>query len=258
MICAGLDVGSRNIKVALYDSGTRALLAAEQCDQGIAQQELTRTLYELALSRTDLSSDDVAGIIATGYGRDRIDFADSTVTEITCHAAGVRHLHPEVRTIIDIGGEDSKVIRLNDRGKVQDFTMNDRCAAGTGRFVEIVARRLEGDLFEVAAAAQQSSHPSIISSMCVVFAETEIVGLLAAGVPKEDVMAGVQTAVASRVVGMIGRQARGPFYFTGGVALVPGMAQALAKALGQEIAVAQHAQFTGALGAAILAARQTT
>jgi len=135
--------------------------------------------------------------------------------------------------------------------------MNDRCAAGTGRFLEIVARRLEGDLNSVARAAEGCSNPVAISSMCVVFAETEIVGLLASGTPMQEIMAGVQKSVASRMVGMVGRQAREPFYFTGGVALVPGMAQVLSKVLGHEVKVSRDAQFTGALGAAIMASRQS-
>jgi (R)-2-hydroxyacyl-CoA dehydratese activating ATPase len=257
MIYAGMDIGSRTIKVALFDSATRTLIGHEFRDQGLDQQGLTRTLYNSALARAELEHRCIAGSVATGYGRNIVDFADTTITEITCHAAGVCHLHPDARTIVDIGGEDSKVIRLNDQGRIQDFVMNDRCAAGTGRFLEIVARKLEGDLRTVAETAVDCACPAVISSMCVVFAETEIIGLLAEGTSKQDIMAGVQSAIASRTAGMVGRHAKGPFYFTGGVALVPGMAQALSKALDQEVRISLHAQFTGALGAAILASRQT-
>lgn len=257
MIYAGMDIGSRTIKVALYDAASQTLIAKEMRDQGLNQQDLARELYDGALTRMRIPRNAIAGAVATGYGRNAIDFAETAITEITCHAAGVRHLHPEARTIIDIGGEDSKVIRLNAHGKIMDFAMNDRCAAGTGRFLEIVAQRLEGDLHSVAGSAVDCSSPAVISSMCVVFAETEIIGLLAAGASKQNIMGGVQAAVASRIAGMIGRHAQAPYYFTGGVALVPGMPQALSKALGQEVLVSRHARYTGALGAAILASRQT-
>jgi (R)-2-hydroxyacyl-CoA dehydratese activating ATPase len=257
MIFAGMDIGSRTIKVALFDTIGYSIIACKLKDQGLDQQNLTRSIYDQILSEAGLESSNVTRSVATGYGRNAIEFADAMVTEITCHAAGVRYLHPDARTIIDIGGEDSKVIRLDDHGKVQDFAMNDRCAAGTGRFLEIVAHRLEGDLVSVARAAEGCSNPAAINSMCVVFAETEIVGLLASGKPVQEIMAGVQKSVASRIVGMVGRQARDPFYFTGGVALVPGMAQALSNALGHEVKVSLKAQFTGALGAALMASRQT-
>lgn len=256
MIYAGMDIGSRTIKAALFDAGKQAIIACKLKDQGMDQPGLARELFKQALLESGLESGNVIRSVATGYGRNAVDFADTAITEITCHAAGVLHLHPDARTIVDIGGEDSKVIRLDDRGKIQDFAMNDRCAAGTGRFLEIVARRLEGDLTSVAQAAERSTKPAAISSMCVVFAETEIVGLLASGASIADIMAGVQKSIASRIAGMVGRHARPPFYFTGGVALVPGMAHALSNALGQQVKVSQNAQFTGALGAALIASRQ--
>lgn len=256
MIYAGIDIGSRTIKGVLFDAARRTIVARELCDQGVHQEKLAQALYQRLLESAGLDAGRVVASVATGYGRNLIEFADDTVTEITCHAAGVVYLHPDARTIIDIGGEDSKVIRLNDRHKVHDFVMNDRCAAGTGRFLEIVAKRLEGDLHSVAEAAAGHSAPAVISSMCVVFAETEIVGLLASGASKESIMAGVQKSVASRVNGMLGRQAHPPLYFTGGVALVPGMALAIAHIVGRDIAVCSDPQFTGALGAAIMASRQ--
>ena len=256
MIYAGMDIGSRTIKAALYDAANQTLIACKLRDQGLNQRNLTRDVYSSALREAGLNLQDVVRAVATGYGRNAIEFADSTITEITCHAAGVRHMHPDVRTIVDIGGEDSKVIRLDDRGRVQDFAMNDRCAAGTGRFLEIVARRMEIDMGSIPAAVGLSPVPVSISSMCVVFAETEIIGLLASGASPEDILAGVQKAIATRIVGMLGRHATPPVYFTGGVALIPGMAHAISQALGFEVKVSFHAQFTGALGAAILASRQ--
>jgi predicted CoA-substrate-specific enzyme activase len=181
--------------------------------------------------------------------------ADTTITEITCHAVGVRHLVPTAQTVIDIGGQDSKLVRLDANGKVRDFAMNDRCAAGTGRFLEVVADRLGLSLGELGPMAARSHSPAAISSMCVVFAETEIIGLLAGGRSGEDIVAGVQTAIASRIVAMAGRNVEPPIVFTGGVARISGMETALQTALGQPVAISPEPQMTGALGAALLARR---
>jgi predicted CoA-substrate-specific enzyme activase len=158
--------------------------------------------------------------------------------------------------VIDIGGQDSKLLRLDPAGRVHDFVMNDRCAAGTGRFLEVVAARLEIPLGTLGALAQQATTPVAISSMCVVFAETEIIGLLASAAAPADIAAGVQTSIASRVASMAGHRLVEPVAFTGGVALIPGMGAALAQALGCSVAIVPQPQTTGALGAAILAATQ--
>jgi predicted CoA-substrate-specific enzyme activase len=159
-------------------------------------------------------------------------------------------------TVIDIGGQDSKLVRLDRNGRVRDFAMNDRCAAGTGRFLEVVADRLGLSLGDLGPTAAKSGRPAAISSMCVVFAETEIIGLLAGGRAREDIVAGVQTALASRIVALAGRKVEAPIVFTGGVARVSGMEAALQTALGQPVAIAPEPQMTGALGAALLARRQ--
>jgi len=168
---------------------------------------------------------------------------------------GVRRLVPGAKTIIDIGGQDSKLVRLDGNGKVRDFAMNDRCAAGTGRFLEVVAARLGIPVGDLGATASRSKSPAAISSMCVVFAETEIIGLLSCGRAGEDIVAGVQNAIASRIVAMAGRSVETPILFTGGVARISGMDAALRTALGQPVAVSPEPQMTGALGAALLARR---
>jgi predicted CoA-substrate-specific enzyme activase len=183
-------------------------------------------------------------------------FADTTITEITCHTRGVIHQMPEAKTIIDIGGQDSKLIRLERQGVVRDFVMNDRCAAGTGKFLEVVANQLEMDILDLGRFAEQADKPAVISSMCVVFAETEILGLLASGESRENITAGVQMSIATRIASMGGRQMTDPVVFTGGVALIPGMADVLEKTTGHPVFVAQDPQFTGAKGAAILATEQ--
>ncbi len=254
MVFAGIDAGSRTIKVVLVDEKL-GVLGSDIADQGVRQDALAGKLYDDLLTARGLGRGDVARAIGTGYARGSLTMVDTTFTEITCHAAGVRHLMGDVRTVIEIGGQDSKLLRLTAEGTVRDFTMNDRCAAGTGRFLEVLADRLGTRLDQLGKLARMSMNPANISSMCVVFAESEIVGLLAGGAPVEDIVAGVQASVAARAIAMGGRDLTAPIAFTGGVALVDGMADALARALGQDLAVAPTPQFTGALGAAILACR---
>jgi len=255
MICAGIDAGSRSIKAVLFDTDRRQILASGLTDQGVEQERLATELFAKLLQDAGLKRSQISGVVATGYGRNAIRFANTTITEITCHARGVHHVAPDARTIIEVGGQDSKVIHLEDGGRVRDFAMNDRCAAGTGRFLEMVASRLGVDWEKLADLGRDSQKPALISNMCVVFAETETIGLLAEGVPVPDVVAGVQNAIATRVTALAGRAAVPPVYFTGGVALQPGMTRALAEALSCPLRVAPHPQFTGALGAAILAGR---
>jgi predicted CoA-substrate-specific enzyme activase len=253
MLCAGIDAGSRSIKAVLFDTAGSRIIAAGLADQGVEQERLATELFEKLLRDAGLERAQVAAVIATGYGRNAIRFADTTITEITCHARGVHQLLPDARTIIEIGGQDSKVISLEDGGRVRDFAMNDRCAAGTGRFLEMVATRLDMNWDKLSELAGQSKKPALISNMCVVFAETEIIGLLAEGKPLADVVAGVQNSIATRVVALAGRFVSPPVCFTGGVALQPGMARALEEVLSCPIHVAAQPQFTGALGAAVLA-----
>jgi len=256
MICAGIDAGSRAIKAVFMDTDSKQVIAKGLADQGVEQDRLTAELFEKVLKTNGIKRKDIATIVATGYGRNAVSIADTTITEITCHAVGVRHLVPKAMTVIDIGGQDSKLMRLDGSGKVRDFAMNDRCAAGTGRFLEVVAKRLGVELESLGQMAAKSRSPAAISSMCVVFAETEIIGLLASGTASEDIVAGVQAAIAARIIGMAGRRAEPPIVFTGGVAMISGMADALQAALGQAVTVSPDPQMTGALGAAILASNR--
>ena len=224
MITAGIDVGSRTLKVVLWDSAERRILASAVADQGIDQDALAAGLLDRLLEQNAIAHSAVRAIVATGYGRKLIAAADRTITEITCQCWGVRRQVPDVRTIVDIGGQDSKLVRLRDDGSVADFAMNDRCAAGTGRFLEVVATRLDTTIDALGRLSADSRQPAQISSMCVVFAETEIIGLLASGTAAEDIVAGVQASIAKRLAGMAGRSVERPILFTGGVALVPGSA----------------------------------
>ena len=256
MICAGIDAGSRAIKIVLLENDGLEVVKSGVADQGVQQDELAAGLFEEVLKKSGLTRANVGSIVATGYGRNAVTFAGTTITEITCHSRGVRQSVPDAMTIIDIGGQDSKLMRLNEDGNVRDFAMNDRCAAGTGRFLEVVADRLAVDLASLGRMARRSKRPARISSTCVVFAETEIIGLLASGIKPEDIVAGVQNSLAARISAMAGRSLARPVVLTGGVAMVPGMAGVLESALGVPVSIAREPQMTGALGAALLACEQ--
>jgi (R)-2-hydroxyacyl-CoA dehydratese activating ATPase len=255
MLCAGVDAGSRTTKVVLLEVESLDVVAMGVVDQGIDQDAVAAALFERLLGEHGIKREQVAAVVGTGYGRKLIQFADKAVTEITCQAWGIRHTMPEARTILDIGGQDSKYLRLDGEARVADFAMNDRCAAGTGRFLELLAAQLGVKLDRLGEMAGRSRSPAIISSMCVVFAETEIIGLLATGIMPEDIAAGVLASIAMRMAAMSGRNLGPPIVLTGGVALVPGMDAALAAVLGQPVAIAPNPQLTCALGAAILASK---
>ncbi len=253
MFSAGIDAGSRSIKVVLLSRETGEIVAAAQADQGVQQEALARRLLDQLLERIGASDTDVTSVVATGYGRNLIGFSDTTVTEITCHAHGVCHRIPEAKTIIEIGGQDSKVIHLDGSGEIRDFAMNDRCAAGTGRFLEVAANLLGVELEELGRLSRQCLEPAAISSTCVVFAETEIVGLLATGIEPANIISGILQSIARRVRALAGQRIGEPVLFTGGVALIDGMAQSLEEILARPVRISPEPQMTGALGAALLA-----
>lgn len=257
MLYAGIDAGSRTIKVVLIDESDMRIVGKGIIDQGVRQADLAKELFDRVLIDAGVKKSDVGKITATGYGRNALDWADATVTEITCQAYAIRNQVPGVRTVIDIGGQDSKLIYLDSNGAVRDFIMNDRCAAGTGRFLEIVADRLEMQLSQIDSISAKVDKPAFISSMCVVFAETEIIGLLASEESAQNIVAGVQDSIAKRVASMSGNRIEGPVIFTGGVALVPGMGNALSKALGCTVKIADDPQITAAFGAALISAGYT-
>lgn len=212
--------------------------------------------YEQALASAGIAAEEVRNVVATGYGRASIDFASRTVTEITCHALGARRLFAEAKTVIDIGGQDSKVIKLAEDGLFEDFAMNDKCAAGTGRFLEVMARSLDTNLESLGRLSALSKADVRVSSTCTVFAESEVVALVAKGVPKEDIIRGLHRSVAERVYAMVARlRAEGPFVMTGGVAKNLGVVAALEERLGTKLLVPPEPQIVGALGAAIVAGR---
>ena len=252
MISFGIDIGSVSTKAVLMDGNT--LLDKEVVFSGYNTAQTALELYNNILHRNGLESIDKQHIAATGYGRKIVGFAGNIITEITCHAKGAYFLNPSIRTVVDIGGQDSKVIALDETGNVRDFIMNDKCAAGTGRFLEVMARALEVDLATFAEISLLSSKPVEISSICTVFAESEVVSSIAKGNNRMDIAAGIHNSVASRVLSMAKRVSIQPeIMMTGGVAKNKAVVRALEKLLGKTIIVNELAQFTGAIGAALIA-----
>jgi predicted CoA-substrate-specific enzyme activase len=251
----GLDLGSRAVKAVLWDATSSRVVAVAVRDAGTDRLADADSLLRTVLEAGAVRRSDIARIVATGYGRIQAGFADETSTEIACQAAGVTALHPEVRTIIEIGGQDSKAILLTGDGRVKDFAMNDRCAAGSGRFLEVAARILGADLDGLAELAGQAAAESEISSMCVVFAESEMIGMLARGLRREDVAAGIHRAIARRIAGLVERLGpQPPIAFTGGVAMNRAMVAALGRELRERPVIPPDPRITGALGAALIAA----
>jgi len=224
---------------------------------GASNKKSAEKVKQDVLEKASIVAGDVNRVLATGYGREAIEFADTRVTEITCHAVGARHLFPEVRTVIDIGGQDSKVIRVDESGRVVNFAMNDKCAAGTGRFLEVMARALEVSLERMGEVSATATKDVTVSSMCTVFAESEVVGLVAQGYETADIVRGIHRAIASRAAALAGRVGVAPqVVMTGGVAKNMGVVAELSTKLKIHISVPDDPQIVGALGAALIAAKQ--
>ena len=251
MISAGIDAGAATTKVLLLkDREIKGYRIA-----GTAFDFLTAagSMFDDLLASVNIGREEIGKVYATGYGRNSISFADKSISEITAHAKGTSFLFPDVRGIIDVGGQDSKVIVVED-GKVTDFLMNDRCAAGTGKFLEYTAKALEVPINDLGSLALRSHHPADITSMCTVFAESEVISLRARGISKEDIAAGLIASIAQRVLVMAKRMGLSEHIaFVGGVAKNAGMKAALEKELGVTLYVPFEPQITGALGAAIAA-----
>jgi len=249
----GVDLGSTTAKAVVTDDGG-TILGASTVQMGAVSQRGMQRAVDAALAEAGVSADGLDGTVATGYGRRLVPGAARTFTEITCHARGTAAMCPGVRLVIDIGGQDSKAITVDDSGLVEDFAMNDRCASGTGRFYEVLARALECDLDELADLALQGGQDLEVSSMCATFAETEIVSLLAQGLPSADIASSVHRAVAARTLALVAQVGkRTPVVLTGGVARNRAAVSFLAEALGLEVQVPARPQITGAYGAALLA-----
>lgn len=252
MYTVGIDIGSITTKAATLQDGR--LIGTHIVFTGYNSAAAGKKVFTELLAATGISVAGNIKIVSTGYGRNSIDFADKAITEISCHAAGARFLNDKIRFIIDIGGQDSKAIALDEQGKVKDFVMNDKCAAGTGRFLEVMARALEIDLDDFGALSLAAQNPASISSLCTVFAESEVISLIAKGVARENIVAGIHESIASRIAALAARTGLAtPLMVTGGVAQNAGLVSALEKALGLKAEVSPYAQLNGAIGAAVLA-----
>jgi predicted CoA-substrate-specific enzyme activase len=253
---AGIDIGSVTTKAVIINDKDETL-AFSMIPTRYNRQESGTEVLRLVLEKIRKSNDDIEYMISTGYGRRAFSSSDKALPEIVCHARGTKLLFPEVRTIIDIGGQDSKVIELDRNGMVSRFEMNDKCAAGTGRFLEVLTERiLNLPIDELGPLALRSKHPCTLSSVCTVFAESEIISLLSENRAKEDIARGISRAIAKRVVGLgaggqIGHE--GPIVFSGGVARNIGVVKALEEELGKRILIPENPQMTAALGAAVIA-----
>lgn len=249
MLVAGIDVGSTTSKCVLLRDG--GIAGSALVDMGIGTAGPERA-YAEALAAAKAAPEDIARCAATGYGRATWRGADFTVSELTAHGLGNRFLFPGARTVIDIGGQDAKVIELDAGGRMASFVMNDKCAAGTGRFLEVMANVLRIPIGELEAMAAQAEQAAPISSTCTVFAESEVISQLAAGTPVPDVVAGICASVASRVASLAKRVGvREQVCMSGGVAQNGGVRRALEQALGVPIVWSPQAQLAGALGAAL-------
>ena len=213
---------------------------------------------EEALKEAGLHREDIDALVTTGYGRTAIQAGDKSITEITCHAKGAHHLDPDVRTVVDIGGQDSKVIRIDENGAVENFVMNDKCAAGTGRFLEMMARTMEMDLDDMSETGLTYKEDITISSMCTVFAESEVVSLIAQNKETDDIVHGLNKAVATKTAALakrVGGQEK--YMMTGGVSKNKGLVKTLEEKLGTSLVIHKDAQLCGALGAALFALEMT-
>ena len=247
---AGIDIGSTMTKVVILDD---EVMASVTGPTGPEQRRLANRVMEEALEGAGLAFEDISYIVSTGYGRLNVPFADKQITEISCHAKGVAHLFPQAKTVIDIGGQDSKGIKIGRNGRPANFIMNDKCAAGSGRFLEVLADALEVEVGELGELSLKGTEPAPISNMCTVWAEQEVVSRLADGVSLPDLVAGIHESLANRVVRMVNRmKVEEKVVFTGGVALNVGMVKALSDRLGHEVLIPAEPLLTGALGAALL------
>ena len=256
MYVLGIDSGSTSTNAVIMDQD-RKMKAFSVVRTGAKSGESAEKVLEDVLKKAGLSREDISWIVSTGYGRVSIPFADENVTEISCHGKGAHYFNPQIRTILDIGGQDSKAIKLSENGEVKDFVMNDKCAAGTGRFLEMIARTLEVSLDELGAIALTSTEEIEITSMCSVFAESEVISLIANNKEKNDISNGVCNAIAGKAYGLLRRVGLEPgFMMTGGVAKNPGVVRAVEKKLGEKLYICEEPEIVGATGAALYALEQ--
>ena len=250
---AGVDVGSTQTKAIVIDEA-RKIVGRALIDTGANVVVAAEQAFSEALGNADLGEEEVEYVVGTGYGRYRVTFGNSQVTEISCHGRGAVHMFPGTRTVIDMGGQDTKAIRVRPSGEIADFCMNDKCAAGTGRFLGAASSALDIPLAELGPTALRAERPVRISTTCAVFAESEVLSWLGKGKKIEDILQGVHQSIAARSIGLLRRVGiEEQVTFTGGVARNIGMIEALQKGLGVKLNVSDDSHFMGALGASLFA-----
>ena len=253
MYVMGIDSGSTSTNAVIMDEN-RKIIASAVVRTGAKSGESAQRILKEVLQKAGCTREDISWIVSTGYGRVSIPFADENVTEISCHGRGAHYFNPAVRTILDIGGQDSKAIKLNEAGEVSDFVMNDKCAAGTGRFLEMIARSLEIDVDELGPIALQSTEEIEITSMCSVFAESEVISLIANNKEKADIANGICRAIANKAFSLMKRVGmEEEFMMTGGVAKNPGVVKAVEDKIHAKLYICDEPEIVGAAGAALYA-----
>jgi predicted CoA-substrate-specific enzyme activase len=250
---AGVDVGSTQTKAVIINEA-KEIVGRALTDTGANVVVAAENAFQESLENSDLREEEVEYVIGTGYGRYRVTFGNTQVTEISCHGRGAVHMFPSTRTVVDMGGQDTKAIRVSPTGEIVDFCMNDKCAAGTGRFLGAASSALEIPLPELGPTALRGERPVKISTTCTVFAESEVLSWLGRGKKIEDILLGVHQSIAARSAGLLRRVGvEDEVTFTGGVARNAAMIQTLNERLGLEVNVSEESHFMGALGAALFA-----
>ena len=253
MYVAGVDVGSTQTKAVIMDMN-RQIVARALIKTGANVVRAAERVFQVALAEAGIQPDEVVYIVGTGYGRYKVTFGHTQITEISCHARGAVFVFPGTRTVLDIGGQDTKAIKVDARGEVIDFCMNDKCAAGTGRFLEAAAEVMGLSLDAIGPVSLESQHPVKMTNVCTVFVESEILSHLAWGRKREDILRGVHHSIATRAVGLLRRVGiEDEITFTGGVSRNIGMVRALEEVLQRTINVSPESHYMGAIGAALFA-----
>ena len=255
MLTMGIDIGSASTKCVILSGGLK-ILSDVVISAGTGTSGPKRAV-DAALSACRITLDEISYIVATGYGRNTFQLADETVSELSCHAKAAVFILPGVRTVIDIGGQDAKALEISADGKLSNFVMNDKCAAGTGRFLDVMARIFELDVSQLAQEDEKADGIIPVSSTCVVFAESEVISQLANNAPIPSLIAGIHQSAASRASSLIKRVGvTSPILMTGGVANNAGVVRALEKTLQTKVTTSPYSQVAGALGAALIASEK--
>lgn len=255
----GIDIGSVSAKIVVIDPKSLEIITSKVIPTGYDTNLSSKKLLDLVFEELGISNSDIdmTNVVSTGYSRKNVDYSTRQITEISCQAKGIHHLFPSAHTIIDIGGQDSKVIKIDDNGRMIDFEMNDKCSAGTGRFLEVMANALELKLEEMEILASEAKTIASISSTCTVFAESEVISRIAQGTNREDIVAGIHESIATKIYSLVSRVGlTDDIVLTGGVAFNKGVVKCLNDKIGSNLLIPKNPQITGALGASLFSVEE--